>query len=76
MAAPGAVVVRRGYFARRACGPGGYFVDRLLGLEGDLTRQATRRICLLGGRNSFAAAERLLRECCGWCVSDERTRRA
>ena len=49
----------------------GLFVDRILGLEGFLTRQATRLVCLLGGQNSFAAAERLLAECCGWKVSDE-----
>ncbi|MCA1686509.1 MAG: hypothetical protein LC745_11155, partial [Planctomycetia bacterium] len=76
MTAPGAVVVWRVYFACRACGLGGYFVDRILGLEGYLTRQATRLICLLGGRNSFAVAEHLLSECCGWGVGDERVRRA
>jgi len=31
---------------------------------------------LLGGRHSYADAERLLAECCGWKVSDERIRRA
>ena len=76
MTALGAIVVWRAYFACRACGLGGYFADRLLGLEGFLTRQATRLICLLGGRNSFAVAEHLLSECCGWSVSDERIRRA
>jgi hypothetical protein len=76
MTAVGAVVVWRVYFACRACGLGGYFVDRFLGLEGYLTRGATRLICLLGGRNSFAVAELLLGECCGWSVSDERIRQA
>ncbi len=76
MTALGAIVVWRAYFACRACGLGGYFADRLLGLEGFLTRQATRLVCLLGGRNSFAVAERLLGECCGWSVSDERIRQA
>src|SRR5450631_868391 len=76
MTALGAIVVWRVYFACRACGLGGYFADRLLGLEGFLTRQATRLICLLGGRNSFAVAEFLLSECCGWKVSDETIRRA
>ena len=33
-------------------------------------------ICLLGGQNSFAATERLLKECCGWTISDERIRQA
>jgi hypothetical protein len=72
MTALGAVVLWRAYFACRACGLGGYLADRILGLDGFLTRQATRLICLLGGRNSFAVAERLLTECCGWTVSDER----
>ena len=47
-----------------------------LGLEGYLTRAATRLVCLLGGRGSFAEAARLLLECCGWTVSDEKARRA
>ena len=55
---------------------GGYFSDGFLGLEGYLTRQATRLVCLLGGRNSFAVAEHLLAECCGWKISDERARQA
>jgi hypothetical protein len=76
MTASGAAVVWRVYFACRACGPGGYFAGRILGREGYLTRQATRLICLLGGRNSFAVAEHLLSECCGWKVGDERARRA
>ena len=54
----------------------GYAADRVLGLEGFLTRQATRLICLLGGQNSFAVTERLLKECCGWTISDERIRQA
>jgi hypothetical protein len=76
MTALGLIVVWRVYFTCEACGLGGYFVDRLLGLEGYLTRQATRLVCLLGGRNSFAAAERLLDECLGRKISDERLRRA
>lgn len=76
MTALGLIVVWCAYFACGACGLGGYFVDRLLGLQGYLTRQATRLVCLLGGRNSFAAAEQLLEECLGWKVSDERLRRA
>ena len=54
MTALGVIVVWRVYFACPACGLGGCFVDRFLDLEGYLTRQATRLICLLGGRNSFA----------------------
>ena len=76
MTALGAVVLWRAYFVCRSCGLGGYFADRFLGLEGFLTRQATRLICLLGGRNSFAVAAFLLSECCGWKVGDETIRRA
>lgn len=75
MTALGSVVIGRAYFACRTCGLGGYFVDRILGLQGYLTRQATRLVCLLAGQNSFAVAERLLVECCGWKVSDETIRR-
>jgi hypothetical protein len=76
MTALGSIVVWRTYFSCGACGLGGYFADRILGVEGYLTRQATRLVCLLAGQNSFAVAERLLAECCGWKVSDERIRQA
>jgi hypothetical protein len=76
MTALGMVVIWRAYFSCPACRLGGYSVDRFLGLEGYLTRQATRLVCLLAGQNSFAVAERLLAECCGWKVSDERIRQA
>jgi hypothetical protein len=76
MTALGAVVLWRTYFSCRARRLGGYFADRILGLDGLLTRQATRLICLLGGRHSFAVAEQLLTECWGWKVSDERIRQA
>jgi hypothetical protein len=76
MTALGVIVLWRAYFSCRTCGLGGYFADRILGLQGYLTRGATRLICLLGGRNSFAVAEHLLSECCGWSVSDERIRQA
>ena len=74
MTALGKIILWRVYFSCPACRLGGYFVDRILGLEGFLTRQATRLICLLGGQKSFAAAEQLLSECCGWKISDERIR--
>ena len=76
MTALGAIVLWRTYFSCNSCGLGGYAADRVLGLEGFLTRQATRLICLLGGQNSFAVTERLLKECCGWTISDERIRQA
>ena len=76
MTALGAIVLWRTYFSCNSCGLGGYAADRVLGVEGFLTRQATRLICLLGGQNSFAVTERLLSECCGWTISDERIRQA
>ena len=76
MTALGAIVLGRAYFSCPGCRLGGYLVDRLLGLDGSLTRQATRLVCLLGGQRSFADAARLLAECCGWTVSDETIRRA
>ena len=76
MTALGSVVIWRIYFSCQVCRMGGYLADGRLGLEGFLTRGATRLICLLGGRVSFAEAERLLKECCGWTISDERIRQA
>ena len=75
MTALGLVVLQRTYFACLVCSLGGCFADALLGLEGFLTRQARRLVCLLGGQISFAEAERLLNDCCGWKVSDEQVRR-
>jgi hypothetical protein len=76
MTALGAIVIWRAYFVCKACGLGGYLADAWLGIEGFLTRGATRLVCLLGGRASFADAERLLSECCAWKVSDETIRQA
>ena len=66
----------RTYFACPGCGQGGNHVDRLLGLDGFLTRQATRLVCLTGSRVAFAAAGAMLQACCGWTVSDETIRTA
>jgi hypothetical protein len=76
MTALGRSELLRTYFACPGCGQGGVHVDRLLGLDGFLTRQATRLVCLTGGRVAFAAAAGMLRACCGWTVSDETIRSA
>jgi hypothetical protein len=76
MTALGRSELLRTYFACSGCGEGGAHVDRLLGLDGFLTRQATRLICLTGGRVGFATAAGMLRACCGWTVSDETIRLA
>ncbi len=76
MTALGRSELLRTYFACSHCGQGGAHVDRLLGLDGFLTRQATRLICLAAVRNAFAVASSMLAACCGWTVSDETIRLA
>ena len=76
MTALGRSELLRTYFACHGCGQGGAHVDRLLGFDGFLTRQAVRLICLTGGRVAFAAAGTMLAACCGWTVSDETIRLA
>ncbi len=63
-------------FACPGCGQGGAHVDGLLGLDGFLTRQATRLVCLAGGQLAFAPAGRMLAACCGWTLSDQTIRLA
>ncbi len=75
MTALGAVTVGRVYFVCRDCRDGRYAGDARLGIDGFLTA-ARRLVCLAGGQRSFANAEMLLRELCGWQVSDERIRHA
>ena len=76
MTALGRSTLLRTYFACTGCGQGGAHVDRLLGLDGFLTRQATRLVCLSGSRAGFAAAGTMLTACCGWSVSTETIRTA
>ena len=76
MTALGPITVRRVYFTRFACGIGRHPADVPLGIDGHLTARAIRLVCLAGGQRSFANAEMLLRELCGWRVSDERIRQA
>ena len=76
MTALGRCRLVRTYFACAGCQQGGPHVDRLLGLEGFLTRQATRLVSLTGSRVGFAAAAGILTACCGWTLSDETIRTA
>ena len=76
MTALGRAELLRTCFACPGCGQGGAHVDRRLGLDGFLTRQATRLVCLTGGRLGFAAAAGMLAACRGWAVSDETIRSA
>jgi hypothetical protein len=70
MTALGPVRVNRRYSWRRD--EGGLFrADHVLGIEGWLTRQATRLLVLAGVEHSFARAQQVVREFCGWQVDDE-----
>ena len=46
-------------------------VDAVLGLDGFLTLQARRLVTLVGVEHSFARAQQVLGELCGWQVDDE-----
>jgi hypothetical protein len=72
----GPIALRRVYFACPDCGLGDYALDAALGLEGYLSRQARRMVCAAGGQVSFAKAEFLLGQLCGWSLSDETIRQA
>jgi hypothetical protein len=70
MTALGPVRLTRNYAVDPA-GEGGYPADLALGLDGFLTRQATRLATLAGVEHSFARAQQVLNEFCGWQVDDE-----
>jgi len=70
MTALGPVRVSREYVWDATDG-GTFRVDAVLGLDGFLTRQATRLVTLAGVEQSFARAQQVLAELCGWHVDDE-----
>lgn len=74
MTALGRIELKRLY----ATGPdgGAYPADAALGLGGYLTVQALRMVTLAGVRQSFAKAQQLLSELCGWTLDDEAIRLA
>lgn len=74
MTALGPVQVSRDYSWQRDDG-GVFRADLALGLDGALTRQATRLATLAGVEHSFARAQQMLQEFCGWQVDDETIRR-
>lgn len=76
MTAIGPMAVARVYFRCPKCEEGGYALDGRLGIEGFLTRQASRLACRAGAHHSFAEAESLLEDLCGWSISDECLRQA
>lgn len=76
MTALGPVAISRVYLTCFRCGLGAYWADERLGIDGLLSKEARRLVCLAGVQRSFAHAEVLLTEFCGWQVSDERIRQA
>lgn len=66
----GPVSLNREYSWHAADG-GTFRADAVLGLEGFLTRQARRLVTLAGVEHSFARAQQVLAEMCGWQVDDE-----
>ena len=72
----GSITIQRTYLTCFGCNEGGYPLDPRLGIDGFLTRQATRLACRAGAQHSFAEAEELLADLCGWQISDERLRQA
>jgi hypothetical protein len=72
----GPITIQRTYLSCFYCSLGSYPLDGRLGIDGFLTRQATRLACRAGAQHSFAEAEDLLADLCGWQISDERLRQA
>ena len=50
---------------------GTFHADAVLGFDGFLTRQAQGLVTLVGVEQSFARAQQMLGELCGWQVDDE-----
>jgi hypothetical protein len=71
----GPVRLDREYTWRRDEG-GRFRADQVLGVDGFLTRQATRLLALAGVEHSFARAQQVVQEFCGWQVDDDVIRRA
>jgi hypothetical protein len=57
-----------------ACAQGDFGADRVLGLDGYVTRGACRMACLLGVQQSFVRAEIALAEVAGWDLDDNTIR--
>lgn len=70
------MTLRRRYLVCPACGSGCHPRDGWLGLEGFLSPQARRLVCLSAASWSFDRASALLEELCGLRVSDTTIRAA
>lgn len=66
----GPVALQRPYLWHPTHG-GAFPADDLLGVDGFLTRHARRLVTLAGIDHSFARAQQVLDEFCGWTVDDE-----
>jgi len=76
LTAAGEVTLRRVYFACRGCGTRAHALDDRLGVQGVLTPNAQRLLCLAGAGHSFEKAARQLREFSGLVVCDNTVRKA
>lgn len=68
------MTIERVYFVGRACRLGGHPLDDRLGVNGSISPQAQRLLCLAGGSWSFDCAAKHLREMCGLQVCDNTVR--
>jgi hypothetical protein len=75
MTAVGAIRVSRWHTRCAGCGEAEFPADGRLGVDGYLTRRASRMACLAGVSDPFRKAETLLRELSGWAVDAETLRR-
>ncbi len=74
LTAVGLVTLERIYFLCPVCKQGDFGADRILGVEGYVTRGACRMACLLGVQQSFTRAQRVA-EVAGWNLDDNTIRR-
>lgn len=75
MTALGPVRLERSYASCPACVQGSFPADRLLGVDGWLTRRALEMACLAGVADPFRKAERLLGGLAGWSADADTLRR-
>lgn len=74
MTAVGPITLARTYFTCSTCTQGDFGADRVLGVEGYVSRGACRMACLLGVQQSFVRAETTLAEVAGWNLDDNTIR--
>jgi hypothetical protein len=71
MTALGPIELSRSHGYCRDCSEPGFAADRVLGLDGRLTRRARRMAASAGVHDPFRKADTLLAELCGWRVCPE-----